>query len=267
MIVGPTTAAEVIERYAGRSSLAAARLESWRLDPTKSVVVPRVESHTVAALYALSSDDVISVCERTEHALGDVQKGVALQVSEIRDWHPAFAFTHVLHFAVEATGKLPTFSEFRTYCREDEAGRDTLWSPAQQAVERAAKTFGRHAARDAMRWRIGNAYYSFLREMFVLAVCRESGLNARVHPLADALFRVDLWVGEVNVSLFIGNDAFRAGSAGRKDPPERLLADARPPFEFHSIQLATQYRFGVVHLPGRGDIERSAADLTGQISS
>jgi hypothetical protein len=261
MPVRSTTASDVIDRYAKRSELASARLQSWRADPTKAAVVPRVESHVVSAMYDVTPDDVISVCERTEHALGEVRKADAMRVEEIRDWHPAFAFTHVFHFAVEETKRLPTYSEFRDYCRDDAFANTALWAPAQEAIDRAATSCGRQIARDAMRWRIGNAYYSFIREAFVLAVLRDSGLDAELHPLADALFRVDLWIANVNVSLFIGNNTFRSETLGRKDRPEHLLSDASPPFGFHSIQLTTQHRFGVVHLPARVEIERRAVEL------
>lgn len=257
-----TTGSEVIARFAGRSRRATSRLDAWRSDPSKVDVVPLVEGHDVSVLYTLAPADVIAVCERTEHALGDVRKRDIESMESIRDWHPAFAFTHVLHFAVERLGCLPSFEEFRAFCRDDPTGRRTLWDPAIEMIRRSASPGGDlRFARDAMRWRIGNAYYSFLREVFVLAVLRDRGLEAQVHPLADALFRVDLWINDVNVSLFIGNTLFRASGAGRKDRPEDLLADSDPPFRFHSLQLPTQHRFGIVHLPARDSIEQSAVSL------
>jgi hypothetical protein len=262
-----TTGTEVIGHFAGRSARANGRLRAWRADPSKVDVVPRVESHTVSVLYEQTRGDVISVCKRTEHALGEVTKREITNVEAVRDWHPAFAFTHVLHFAVEALGALPTFEQFRNYCREDPIGRATLWEPAQEMVSVAARRVGSRVARDAMRWRIGNAYYSFLREVFVLAVLRERSVDVQVHPLADALFRVDLWVNDINVSLFIGNELFRAGDDGRKDRPEQLLGDASPPFRFHSIQLRTQHRFGVVHLPTLSDVQHAAAELARVLSA
>src|SRR4051794_39894181 len=96
-----TPGAAAIERFAGRSPKAAARLQAWRADPSKATVVPVVEAHTVQALYGVTPTDVRAVCERTEHALGDVRKRDIEAVELIRDWHPAFAFTHVLHLAVE----------------------------------------------------------------------------------------------------------------------------------------------------------------------
>lgn len=257
-----TTGLQVIERFAGRSASAAARLHAWRQDPSKAAVVPVVEAHAVRALYGISSDDVRSVCERTEHALGEVRKRDIEGVELVRDWHPAFAFTHVLHLAVEATGGLPTYQEFRQYCREDQRGRRTLWEPAEDLISQASSAVGRERARAAVRWRIGNAYYSFVRETYVLAVLRESGLAVEVHPLADALFRVDLWVQDVNVSLYIGNTLFRAGESGRKDRPDVLLSDATPAFVFREVQLATQHRFGVVHLPQAQQITQTAHELS-----
>jgi hypothetical protein len=205
--------------------------------------------------------DVESVCKRTEHALGEVKKRDVEGVAQIRDWHPAFAFTHVLQFAVEAIGHLPTYQEFRSYCHDDPVGQAALWNPAQEAIERAAGVTSREAARDAMRWRIGNAYYSLVRETFVLVTLRDAGLDVRVHPLADALFRVDLWLDDINVSLFIGNGMFRSGAAGRKERPDDILRDATPPFRFHSMQLGTQHRFGEVHLPSKAAIDDAAAAL------
>ena len=257
-----TTAVEVIERFAGRSKAAADRLKTWRGDPNKADVVPVVQAHTVAAVYRLTPSDVERVCKGTEHALGEVKKSIAEQVVDIRDWHPAFAFTHVFHFATEALGALPTYQDFRSFCKDDKHGREMLWRPAQEAVSRAELKWGRDASLAAMRWRVGNAYYSFLREMYVLAVLRDWGTDAHVHPLADALFRADLWVGNTNVSLFIGNGRFRDGSSGRKEKPEHLFSDAQPPFGFQAIELKTQHEFGAVHLPSLADIKHAAKKLT-----
>src|SRR5438270_4792252 len=65
------------------------------------------------------------------------------------------------------------------------------------------------------------------------------------------------WIKDINVSLFIGNGLFRVGEDGRKDRPEAILEDATPPFEFHTLQLSAQHRFGVVHLSSHEDIVRS----------
>ncbi len=68
-----------------------------------------------------------------------------------------------------------------------------------------------------MRWRIGNYYYSFLREIHLLSILRETGLDLLFHPLADALFRVDAWLGDLVLSLYVGNARYRTVTGtGRK---------------------------------------------------
>lgn len=254
-----TSAGEVIERYAGRSLAARAELGRWRGDPHKAEVVAVVEAHRTRMLYRLRPEDVLAVARRTEHALGDVQRVVGEGVSQIRDWHPAFAFTHVFHVAMEAHGGVPTYQEFRDYCRSDPAGRCMLEDPAWEAIDGAARDgVPRQRAIQAMRWRVGNAYYSFLRELHTVVELRALGLDARAHPLADALFRSDAWVGDVNLSLYIGNDRYRAQLRGRKPRPEALLGDARPPFRYVSIELNTRPRYGQVFLPERNNIEAAA---------
>ncbi len=117
--------------------------------------------------------------------------------------------------------------------------------------------------RDAVRWRVGNAYYSFLREIYTVVRLRAMGIDLRVQPLADALFRVDAWVGRKVVSLRVGNKKFRQGeSAGRKTRPEQLLADVLPRFEFSAIELSPATKVGRVHLPSAEHIHQAAAGLS-----
>lgn len=113
-----------------------------------------------------------------------------------------------------------------------------------------------------MRWRVGNAYYSFLREIYTVVELRSQGVDLRVHPLADALFRVDAWVGSKALSLRVGNEKFRkGGDGGRKVPTEKLLADVYPPLEFATLELSPATKFGRVHLPAAHHLESAAERL------
>ena len=88
------------------------------------------------------------------------------------------------------------------------------------------------------------------------------GIVLRVHPLADALFRVDAWTGRQALSLRVGNRRFRQGlNAGRKTPPEQLLADVMPPLRFDTIELEAATTFGQVHVPTAVHLDRAAARL------
>lgn len=261
-IQGPVSSGEVLSKFA-RTPAAGAQFEYWRSDPQRVIVAPAVISLDVAVLLAATPADVESVCNRTEHALGDVRSDVARQAPSIRDWHPAFAFTHLLHIATEREGKILAYQEFRSLCREDPWFHEALWAPANDAIARAivVDKIGRAEAAAAMRWRVGNSYYSFLREAYVLAILRDSGFDARTHPLADALFRVDAWVGNDVISLFIGNRQYRAGINGRKLGPEHWLSSSEPPFRFLSAELPVTHAFGVVHLPRAIDLEPLIASL------
>lgn len=74
-----------------------------------------------------------------------------------------------------------------------------------------------------MWWRLGNAYYSCLRELYVLAVLREAGVPAEYHVIADALFRADFRAGETIISLYVrGTDGpLATNTATRSSPRSR----------------------------------------------
>jgi hypothetical protein len=199
---------------------------------------------------SLTVDEVTQVVRTTENALGASSRRIGEAVKPIRDWNPNFAFTHVLHHVTALLGHLPTWQEFRDFASSDSDVRPMLWEPAMRANDAAvAAGYPTAEVRNAMQWRIGNAYYSFVREAFIVAQLNAVGLKPKFHPLVDALFRVDLWVDDVNINLFVGNQIYRDGFNGRKVASSQILSDARPPFRNLDIQLPIQHTFGNVHLP------------------
>lgn len=257
-----TTYGDSFDQFAKRSRRARQLVDGWRSDPHHAEVVPFVESHRTNTLYRLSNEDVRVTCEATEHALGDVKRAVAEGVVAIRDWHPSFAFIHVFHYALESEGSLPTYQRFRQLTSSDPFLENALLQPAQKAVESAIRTgVTADAARDAMRWRVGNAYYSFLREVYTIVMLRSMGLDIRYHVLPDALFAVDCWHDQTAISLFIGNPRFKDGISGRKSRAEGILSDATPPLRFVDIRLPVTHVFGQAHLPPAKAVEAVAKDL------
>ncbi|MFI1102486.1 hypothetical protein [Streptomyces melanogenes] len=214
-------------------------------------------------VYELRVEDVTAVCVRTEHALGEVNRRDGEAVQAIVDWHPDFAFTHMFHICLERTGSLPSYQDFRCFAEEDPLGHRMLGGPARAQVSSVlAEGVPPDLARAAMRWRIGNAYYSFLREIYTIVQLRMRGVDLRTHPLADALFRVDCWAGRAALSLRVGNKKFREGAQyGRKMPTERLLGELQPPLKFVTIELRPATVFGRVHLPTTEDLDRAAEML------
>jgi hypothetical protein len=248
-----TTFAEVLHHFCDRSPGARRRFDAWRGDPHKAEVVPYVE-HTVTRVpYVLKSSDIEGVCRRTVHALGKVKRTDAESVPEIVDWHPAFAFEHVVHHATETLGHVPTYQEFRVFCLNDALAEAMLLRPAREQA-RFAESAGHvpEVVRASIQWRVGNAYLSYLREMYVIAVLREEGLDVRYHLLADVLFRVDCWVKDTCVGIYVRNVKFRAGRRGRKPRVQEILGEG--PFAFVELELAPRHEFGTVHLPERSSI-------------
>jgi len=244
-----TTSAEVIATFAS-TPRAVSLLRRWQEDPDRPRVARAVLAHNTKTLYELEPRHVEAVCVTSEHPLGGIRKEVATGVQPIVDWRPDFAFTHVMHFALERLSGLPSYQEFSRFCADDPAGVAALGNPARQIRQEACRQgYPPAQVARAIRWRIGLAYYSFVREVYTIAVLRAAGLDVRAHPLADALFRVDAWTGRTVLSLYIRNPRFRDGARGRKPRAEDILAGARPRFRHEELRLSTRHEFGCVHLP------------------
>lgn len=262
-----TTSAEVITTFAVTPQ-AREQLRRWQADPARQQVPRVVMRHVAHALYRLEPGHIEAACKASEHPLGDIRKDVAMAVQPVVDWRPDFAFTHVMHLALEKLERLPTFQEFTQFCGRDPLGRAALGDPARQIREHARQLgYAPAHAAQAVRWRIGLAYYSFARELYTIAVLRAEGLDVRAHPLADALFRVDAWVDRTVLCLYIRNARFRDGRLGRKPRAADILGGARPPFSYAELSLATSHVFGCVHLPEAGQIRAIAQRMKAPASN
>ncbi len=177
-----------------------------------------------------------------------------------------FAFIHTLHYALERNRALPTYQQFREMNRTDSFLGGALLGPARRAVaEAVGEGVPEYKARDAMRWRVGNAYYSFLREVYVIVVLRDLGVDVRYHVLADALYAVDCWCADIVVSMFIGNARFKDRTSGRKPRPQQIFRRADPPLRFVDVELPVTPQFGVVHLPSRETVRAVADRIRGML--
>lgn len=221
-----------------------------------------VMAHTTKVLYQLRPADIEATCTVSDHPLGDIRKEVAAAVQPVVDWRPDFAFIHVMHLALETLGTLPTFAGFARFCRDDPAGVAALGNPSRHIREQACQRgYPATDVSQALRWRIGLAYYSFVREIYTITVLRANGVDVRAHPLADALFRVDAWAGRTVLSLYIRNATFRDGTQGRKPRAADILAGATPPFRYEELRLPVRHEFGRVHLPEPAQIRAIARRL------
>lgn len=254
-----------VARYFGSMGRAERQLARWKNLPGRGHVVEKVLTHVSSAIFEISSSQIREL--KTEHPLGELREDFKTTVPLIRDWRPDFAFSHLFHFCLEDLGRIYSWQEFRDEWSAAPARRGWLWDPALTIrMEAADKLVRRHgwaedrawaAARDALQWRIGSFYYSFLREIYVLSWLRESGLPALSHPLADALFRADVWCGEVVVGIYINNPNYRSSTGGRKHSAQHYLGDQRR-FRFVDLEMARPERFGKVALPTDDELQRCA---------
>ncbi len=112
-----------------------------------------------------------------------------------------------------------------------------------------------------MHWRIGYFYYSFLREQYIFSRFRLCGVPVKQHPLADALFRVDGWVANLNINLYVGNPKYRDNNVGQKHRAQEILKSSKPPFCWEDIALTPATKFGRVHVPELRDIDAYAEHI------
>jgi hypothetical protein len=170
--------------------------------------------------------------------------------------------SHVFHFMVERHRRIPTWQDFKQHAESPEF-RHMLWDPAQQAVRSCVETSGvtPMLARNAVQWRIGNFYYSMLREQWVHAYLRRRGVPALQHLLADALFAVDGWVGDEVIALYVSNRRYRSAGGGRKRSASTYLGGSSSSFTFKDLDLPPATRFGVMNLPSSTKLDAYIAEI------
>jgi hypothetical protein len=104
----------------------------------------------------------------------------------------------------------------------------------------------------ALRWRLGNAYYSFVKETYLLANLRHTyGIDARYHFLLDVEWKADIYAGDVLLEIYIGNNAYKAGNFdGRK----MRCRNKNRGCNVLELQSGIDNVFGKVWLPSKNDM-------------
>ena len=204
-------------------------------------VVDFVKSFTHERLYRISRDDLNKVIDTTDHPLREIwprrNKRDQEAVDLVADADVAWSFMQVFHMYVEAQG-LPTWQAFRSFLVGD--GLKYIWGPYKEQLEYDQQPLNlKHQAlvRDGTAWRLGNMYYSALREVDILISLGEQGIAAQYHVLADALFAVDFWCGSRLASVYIQNPDFKSvDGGGRKTRPQELFRNSHFTFCDFAIQ-------------------------------
>ena len=147
----------------------------------------------------------------------------------------------LFHRFLEHDG-LPTWQSLCTWLAGD--GADYLWTPYRQQLGFEQSTDAeKQMIRDGTAWRLGNSYYSALREIDIMISLRDAGLPMKYYMLADALFAVDFWRENRLVSVFIDNEQFKSiDGNGRKLRPERIFGS--PQYYCRDFEIFKRRTFG-----------------------
>ena len=238
-----------------------AALAQWRRRPGYEHVVEFVTNFSHEYLFSIGPNDVRSVISNSSHALGNIQS--VEQLFYIEDFTTPFAFQHLFHWYIEENKAIPTWTQFRDWMVEGLAAK-YWYVPLKNYLEKHFPNGDRNAWSRAARWRLGKVYLSNMRELELLAKLRSLGIPLCYHILADVLFRVDFWVGNVIVCTYFPNPNYREGALGRKPPAERFFSDANPPFEIVHMTIERQ-GFGRVWLASDASIANLAATIKSSI--
>ena len=196
--------------------------------------------------------------DENEHALFGVRKSDDKALT--KNLNASWAFVQLFHKYVEEERRLPTWLEWR--CWLATVAKDLFAIPvAREFRFTSLAQEERDAKRRGLRWRLGNAYYSCMREVDVLIRLRdEHGIHVKYHVLADALFRVDYWLGTQTMSLFVNNAEMKSPSeGGRKKRPSMYLAS--PPFINHEAVMEKQHTYAMLHLASNSTVAKIADAL------
>lgn len=243
-----------------RTQAAHSAFDQWLL--RESDVATVMLGHVTQRVYDVTSRDIEDIARTTKNALGSVRQADAARLPAMRDWTSPFPLAFALHRFAEDVG-VSTFDEFRTWCSSTPMGQLMVWNDLVAVQQELCDSGAHHEhVMNASRWRIGNAYYGFMRELYVASILRECGLDIRLHPVAQRVFHVDAWTPEMMLSVTVGNSSHQHGSKRRLNP-SLLNGHA---MRHHSITLDTPVNFGRIHLPERAAVERAAVE-TKDISS
>jgi len=238
--------------------------DTWRKSPARihKGVIEMVTDLKTRVLYEITPKDVRATCEKSEHALGTIRWNDIKEINIAKNWQPTYAFTHLLYYLMERDGELPTWQRFKYFFLKDPVGRQMLGEEGAALRDTImARGITRTNASNSLLWRAGIAYYGLVREIYTVVSLRACGIDARAHPLADALFRVDSWIDREILSIRVRNKIYADGEHGRKLHVEELFTNSDPPFSYKAIELDPVMTYGQIKLPSDTDLSKYADEI------
>lgn len=206
------------------------KVENW------DAILSEFKSFSHKVLYTLEVADIKEAIKRTTHALGTINKSAA-QFDGIHNYTPPVPMVFIFHSILEKMGSVPVWNDAKRYLFGEL--KSLCWEPfCRSRGMDASKPLQEHDPKimDAFLWRMGNAYYSWLREVDLLTHLRRTqSLDVKYHFLVDAEWCVDFVAGDVLLELYVKNRVFKDGSVGRK----RTCVSMNPGYEVLEIKMDT----------------------------
>jgi hypothetical protein len=189
---------------------------------------------------------------REEHALGTVRWNNAFKPIADASGPPPLCFA--FHILLEHYRHIPCWTQFFDFVEKNPMFFHDFFFKTV-GYDRADPRYDmRIMSGDmgALRWRLGNAYYSFVKETYLLASLRHTyGIDARYHFLIDVEWKADIYAGDVLLELYIGNKAYKADNfSGRKV----RCRDKNKGCKVLQLESDIEEIFGKVWLPRKVDV-------------
>lgn len=176
-------------------------------------------------LYKLSPQDVVKVMATTEHALGWMsgKQNDEPQFKRIKDVSPAYPVIMLLHHLMEKLRRVPTWTDFEKFLfSHPDLCLRYFWSAARISPTTIDQGWDDDMMA-SIRYRLGNFYYSFLREIHLIAVLRRVyNLDVRYHPILDSEWKVDAVCGPVLLEVYVPSEGLKGKDVERKQTCEQL---------------------------------------------
>jgi hypothetical protein len=227
--------------------VAEARLQKWnakRSGPIYRPVKEFLSSFRHDTLYKLDLFDIETVAGviggKPRHALEGLVSADS-KYDGVHNFSPPFAIEYLLHDCLERLGRMPRWADVVQYIFLDR--RERYIEPFLSAfnLHGSPKASAGSPHMKALQWRVGTAFYSFMREVHLLTALRQRhGLDVRYHVLADVEFKADLVAGETLLAVYVPNEDYRDGGRGRK----LSIADANPGRSTLEMRIEVRDKYG-----------------------
>lgn len=212
---GGVRARNKVREWRTRNGASQAGIERW-LGENRHAMLERL---TLADVVRVTRSPDRNV--RTDHPLLDPSQSTDRYMHLIRstdigagafkNMNVPWSMHMLLHRLLEEKGALFRFEEFDRQLKGP--WRDIYWEPATSSIK---GDLSAAQIEVGYRYRVGLAYYDFLRELDLYVRLRDMGLPIRYNVFADVVFGIDFWCGRTLIGVFVQNEEFRTMSGGRK---------------------------------------------------